>query len=100
MFIHLMPRAIALEKKLVRYYTGKPCKYNHNSERYVKNCACVECITIKEKSRIDYKTDYRNKNKEREKENRAVFYEHNKEAIIERRRKSRLRGEAKGKKYV
>ena len=28
---------------LTRYFTGKPCKYGHISERKVGTCGCVEC---------------------------------------------------------
>lgn len=31
---------------LSRYYSGKPCCNGHQSERYVANGACVECMTI------------------------------------------------------
>ena len=33
----------AIEKGLPRYFTGKPCKRGHLSERYVKGYHCVEC---------------------------------------------------------
>jgi len=34
--------AYALGKKT--YYTGKPCKHGHHSERYVNGGACVGCF--------------------------------------------------------
>ena len=36
-------RLEAKELGSVRYNTGKPCKYGHCSDRYVKKSACVEC---------------------------------------------------------
>ena len=29
-----------------RYYTGKPCKNGHISERYVVNRLCIECLKV------------------------------------------------------
>ena len=29
------------------YFTGKPCKYGHISNRYVTNSQCVECLKIR-----------------------------------------------------
>lgn len=37
--------ALALQRK--RFYTGKPCKYNHDSERYTVNGSCVACVNPK-----------------------------------------------------
>ncbi len=37
--------ALALQRK--RFYTGTLCKYNHDSERYVVNGACVACVNPK-----------------------------------------------------
>lgn len=31
---------------LVRYFTGKPCKYGHVVERYVVTRKCAECVRI------------------------------------------------------
>lgn len=33
----------AKAKGLKRYFTGKPCKNGHLSERFVSNCGCAEC---------------------------------------------------------
>jgi hypothetical protein len=30
----------------IRYFTGKPCKHGHISERYTASGACVECSLI------------------------------------------------------
>ncbi len=55
----------AREKKLLKYYTGKPCKNNHLSERYMLDRCCIACKV--EKGKIfkttqlfkDYKKRYR-----------------------------------------
>jgi len=39
----LVPRKVALEKGLPRYFTGIACKYGHIAERTTKRSACVEC---------------------------------------------------------
>lgn len=42
--MQIIPRKIAKESCLTRFYTGKPCAHGHDSERYVQNGACVACI--------------------------------------------------------
>jgi hypothetical protein len=37
-------RKEALQKGLVRFYTGKPCSHGHLSERYATTGACIECL--------------------------------------------------------
>lgn len=39
----------AKEKGLTRYFTGRPCKYGHISERRVSSRLCIECARIKDK---------------------------------------------------
>ena len=43
--IILRKEAISLE--LGKYFTGKPCKHGHVSEKYTKEGFCVECSKIK-----------------------------------------------------
>lgn len=40
----ILSRRDALLLGLKRYYTGKPCKYGHDAERFVANGGCVECV--------------------------------------------------------
>ena len=47
----------AKQQELTYYYTGKPCKYGHLSERLVKGGACRECRRI-------LATKYRTENRE------------------------------------
>lgn len=35
----------AKARGLKRYFTGKPCKRGHLSERFVSNCACYQCAS-------------------------------------------------------
>ena len=46
----------AITAGLHKYFTGKPCKYGHISERLVSNSSCVECKIYKSE-------DYVRKNK-------------------------------------
>lgn len=39
----LLPRKIATERGIPRYYTGKPCRNGHVCEKYTKKASCVEC---------------------------------------------------------
>lgn len=39
----LLTKKDALSLGIQRYYTGKPCKHGHDSERYAKTGICVEC---------------------------------------------------------
>ena len=39
----LISNADAKKAGLARFYTGKPCKYGHLSERAVSNWRCLEC---------------------------------------------------------
>ena len=47
----------AKEKGYIFYYTGKPCKHGHLSERMVKGGVCRECKNSKS-------AKYRNENRE------------------------------------
>lgn len=39
----LLPRKIATERGIPRYFTGVPCKHGHICEKYTKKASCVEC---------------------------------------------------------
>lgn len=42
-------QAAALGRK--RFYTGKPCKYKHDTERYVSTGGCIACAEDNKRSR-------------------------------------------------
>jgi hypothetical protein len=42
----IIARANALERGLSRYFTGKPCKHGHVTERQVSNRNCAACSNI------------------------------------------------------
>jgi len=78
--MEVVSRKSAKRRGLSRYFTGKPCKHGHVSERKVSNGGCVECKRAREAKR------YRN-NLESELERRRIYREKNREVIRERGRK-------------
>jgi|GEM_PF-1076263 len=48
-FIHIIPRKIAKELGLKRYFTGAPCKYGHIESRGVANYKCRECARSRDR---------------------------------------------------
>jgi len=45
----LISRQEAIDKKLTRYFTGKPCKHGHIAEKLLSNRTCIDC-QLKRKS--------------------------------------------------
>jgi hypothetical protein len=43
MELQIVTRQEALDKKLDKYFTGQPCKYNHIAERFTRNGGCSDC---------------------------------------------------------
>jgi len=56
----IITRKEAIEQGLKRYFTGKPCKRGHISERFVSTCNCIECINYLNKT--DKYKEWRKKN--------------------------------------
>src|SRR5689334_12816983 len=54
----IMTRAEAIAAGLTQYFTGKPCKHGHISERLVANKVCMACAKL-------HKTAYREKHPDR-----------------------------------
>lgn len=40
----LVSRNAAASRSLPRFFTGKPCRWGHISERYVKGGGCIQCM--------------------------------------------------------
>lgn len=72
-------REKAKERGLKRYFTGKPCKHGHISERKVSNSGCLECKRLSD-------IQYNSINHDKEKERRRRYRENNREALRERGR--------------
>ncbi len=73
----------AKEKNLLYYYTGKPCKHGHLSERFVNGGACKECRHLigkkyREENREEYNKYCREKKKQSySTEKRREIYQRN-----------------------
>jgi hypothetical protein len=52
----ILTRQEALAIGYVHYYTGKPCKHGHDSERYTKSRTCIECNQCKVAEKTGRKT--------------------------------------------
>lgn len=79
----IISRKEAIEKGLKVYFTGKPCKYGHVSERRVNDRGCLECGKEHREQKKEYFKEYYQQNKEQIKESRKEYYQQNKEQIKE-----------------
>ena len=71
---------------LKRYFTGKPCKYDHIAERAASNGMCVECSRIKAKREYDDRAEYlRAKRKEYYYENQDIEKEKSRKYYLDNR---------------
>jgi hypothetical protein len=57
----LITRAEAKAAGLTRYYTGKPCKKGHISERDVSSHTCSECLRLRRQSWVKANPEKRQK---------------------------------------
>ena len=67
----------ALRQGVTYYFTGKPCKHGHLSERFAKNKNCRECLRIRNRKRTkkDYWIGYGDEQyKERKRRNAKKYY--------------------------
>lgn len=84
--MNLISKKEALEKNLIFYFTGKPCKYGHISERLVKGGSCRTCKNLNSES-------HRNKN--REEYNRYCREKKREKYSKEKRRETYIKNNAK-----
>lgn len=86
------------------YFTGKPCKYGHISERYTSNCFCVECCRKyaedHKKELKEYNHAYREKNKESLRKKKSERLEKNKEIIYKKAKERRQKPEEREKDRI
>ena len=83
-------QAEALRQDVTYYFTGKPCKYGHLSERFAKNRNCRECLRLRNRARTKegYWIDYGDEAYKQHKRDRAKRYassEAHKRAVAYRR---------------
>lgn len=69
-------QAEALRQGVTYYFTGKPCKHGHLSERFAQNRNCRECLRIRNRARTknDYWIDYGDEAYKQRKRERARRY--------------------------
>lgn len=81
--MEIISKQDAIKKGLIFYYTGKPCKNGHVSERMVKGGSCRVCKnnlskSHRENNRNEYNEYCRKKKREKySKEKRREIYENN-----------------------
>ena len=80
--IIFLPRDVARNRNIKRYFTGIICEHGHISERYTKSTLCVECgkqqaKRNKEKIR-KYQKQWRIDNKTRKQRTDAIWQKNNK----------------------
>ena len=83
-------QAEALRQGVTYYFTGKPCKHGHLSERFAQNRNCRECLRIRNRARTkqNYWVDYGDAEyKERKRRNASKYYHtrSHKRAVRQRR---------------
>ena len=76
-----LTRKEAVEKKLKRYFTGKPCMRNHVAERYTSNGQCITCHTAIGKKFRELNPHKNYRNKEADNLRSRNYWKKNKEAI-------------------
>ena len=83
----------AKEKGLKHYFTGKPCKYGHVSERFVSSsrcCVCARKYQEQNKEKVaERDRKYRKQNKDKVAERNRKYQERNKEKIANQKRRYR-----------
>jgi hypothetical protein len=83
-------QAEALRQGVTYYFTGKPCKHGHLSERFAQNRNCRECLRIRNRNRTKkgYWADYGDERYKEHKRKNASKYYHtraHKRAVRQRR---------------
>lgn len=55
--MQIISKSEAVLLGLKKYFTGKPCKQGHISEKYTNKSTCVECLRLSSALRIDKKRE-------------------------------------------
>lgn len=85
----IISRAEAKAKGLKRYFTGKPCKHGHVSERYIGGKFCIQCEKVRDnnestnKRKKSYQKEYQEKNREKLRAAAKAQREANREEVRE-----------------
>lgn len=86
--LQIIPRKIAKERGLKRYFTGKPCKHGHIAERSTANGVCIECaVSMRDPYDPSKRREKYLRSKEAVLSQSKNYYEKNREAVLERHKK-------------
>ena len=96
MTMQIITRQEAAQQGLSRFFTGKPCKHGHVSERYTRGNQCAVCSNLRA-------IQYGKENKEATRRRSRKFYDANKELCklrtVEWQRKNKERHAEKSKRW-
>lgn len=90
--MEIIVRKEAIQLGYERYYTGKPCKHGHISQRFTKTRICIECNRIQSK-------DWYNQNTEKVLISLKEYRKNNHKAILIRNKSWQDRNPDKVKIY-
>lgn len=93
--MQIISRSEAKSQNLKHYFTGKPCKHGHASERYVIDGKCCDCVRNRA-------AQWSKDNPERKRQQKADYYAGNKGAVLTKAKEYRdtNRDEINGKRSV
>jgi hypothetical protein len=99
--MEVISRKDAKEQGLKVYYTGKPCKNGHFSERYASSTTCVDCSKAWAKSHKNERAEYMKEYQERTsyKEYQKKYRTENKEVLSKAKLEWRQFNKEKVKEY-
>lgn len=86
--MEIISRQEAIDRGLVRYFTGSPCKYGHIAERLVSNSGCIECQYERYRARYNASPDAARSRSQRYRQN-------NREKVLASQKEYRARNKAK-----
>lgn len=89
----IVSRKEAKAEGLIRYFTGKPCKHGHFSERWTSSAACCQCVDKNN-------AEWRERNAESEVQRKRQWHQANKSEQNERNKKWQKENRAKVSRYV
>lgn len=82
----IITRREAIERGLIRYYTGKPCHRGHVTERYTGSCNCCGCEVLRHadnrEAALERFRKYYQKNRESERKRKRKYYRENKALYV------------------
>ena len=97
--MNIITRQEAVQLGLSRYFTGKPCKRGHVSQRTTVNGTCVQCVNESEAKKI-YRAAYYQKNKQRLDERNKQWIKNNPEKFAKIQARSSKKNIKRRREYA